>query len=838
MARSAKGVGLAVAWSGGEAVGGPCARVRPAGAPPVTTPPEPAPDPARAALAEERFCLAFEHAPTGMALVAPDGRWLRVNRALCEILGRDEAELLATSFQDVTHPEDLDADLALVADVLAGRRRAYVLEKRYLRADGSEVPILLSVSLVRDPEGRPLHFVSHVQDLTERKRESEARLERALDAAQMGSWDVDAATGKMRWDERHARLFGVEPGLFGEPYRAFLERVHPDDRAAVGATAVGALRAGGSWEQEFRAVWPDGTVRWILARGEATGGAGRPTRMVGMAVDVTERREAEAERARRHERERAVAERARRVQGVTVALSEALTVEQVTTVMGRHVRSALGAAGLVLSLVEGGDRLRVAWVEGYDESVYEAVGDLAVDAELPLAQVVKRRAPLFYDSPEAYLDGHPERAELLRLSGKRAWAFLPLVVSGRAVGSLGVGFSAERRFADEERALLATLAGACAQALERARLYEQERDTARALQRNLLPSRLPELSEASVAARYRPSGDGAEAGGDWYEVLALPGGGVGVAIGDVAGHGTRAAAVMGHLRNALRAYAVEGHPPAGVVERANRFLTALEPGEMATCCYLEFHPQDGTATVVRAGHPLPLLVQPGRAAVLVDVGGGLPFGVDAGAAYAETTVLLPPGARLVLYTDGLVESAALPLTEGLDRLVAAASACAGAGSEALADHLLSVLGAGEACDDVALLVLRYEPASVAPEHHVRRRLPPDPASPGAARRFAADVLAQWGGDELADTVALLVSELVTNAVLHTAADVELCLCLELELLRVEVVDESGRPPERREADDEATSGRGLFIVDALADAWGVEPRGAGKAVWFELARTP
>jgi anti-sigma regulatory factor (Ser/Thr protein kinase) len=310
-------------------------------------------------------------------------------------------------------------------------------------------------------------------------------------------------------------------------------------------------------------------------------------------------------------------------------------------------------------------------------------------------------------------------------------------------------------------------------------------------------------------------------------------------IGDVSGHNLQAAVVMGQLRNALRAYATEGHSPTAVVERVNRLLVVAEPEHMATCCYLEFDPRDGFATIVSAGHPPPLLVGTDGTAELLDVDANLPLGVDPEIGYAKATMLLDPGATLVLYTDSLVESPNLPLHHGLNRLVAAATAAPAVTVESLADRLLACDRGEHASDDVALLALQYrpKPAATRGEAQARHRLPADPTSPRRARGFVADILARWDGKELLDTATLLVTELVTNAVLHTDTDLEVGVRLGADRLYVEVVDQSDLRPSPRPADQASLHGRGLLIVEALADAWGVVAREGGKAVWFEMTRT-
>ena len=420
----------------------------------------------------------------------------------------------------------------------------------------------------------------------------------------------------------------------------------------------------------------------------------------------------------------------------------------------------------------------------------------------------------------------------------RSYLAVPVISrTGEVLGGLFFGHERAGVFDENDERLIAGIASHAAIAVDNARQFGREQQVAEALQRSLLPRRLPDLEGVSTAARYQPASSDVEVGGDWYDVIPLPGGSVAAVIGDVAGHSVHAAAVMGQVRNALRAYALEGHSPAVVMERVNRFLAVVEPAEMVTCCYVELSQEQGTATIVRAGHPPPVLALPGEGAWLLDVEGGLPLGVDEETSYVESTVLLEQGATVVLYTDGLIERSDLPVDVGLDRLRDAIERAAWRDVDTMAgETMAATVGDTATPDDAAVLVLRvHEVAMPQVVRDVSRRLPADPASAAAARRFVADVLGEWEVPELLDTVLLLTSELVTNAVLYTADDVELRLAMIDGRVRVEVVDSSGERPVRlRSADPSATSGRGLLLVEAMADRWGVDVHGVGKAVWFEL----
>ncbi len=312
------------------------------------------------------------------------------------------------------------------------------------------------------------------------------------------------------------------------------------------------------------------------------------------------------------------------------------------------------------------------------------------------------------------------------------------------LGALLVGnrLGAAGSFGAVDLKLLETLVSQIGVALENGRLAqtltetahraERERQNALVLQRGILPPPLPRVPGVDVAVRYRPGTAGMEVGGDWYDVIPLPGGDVGIAIGDVVGHDLEAAARMGQARSALRAYATEGHGPAAVMSRLNRLLAQTDAEFLGTCCYLQLSPSRGTVTVVDAGHPPPLLVDPSGRGQALDLDPHLPLGVDQGTAFRETVLELPRGATLALFTDGLVESRSVPLEEGLARLLDVPAATARGDLETLAERFITLARAGE-CegeDDLTLVLLRYEGAaaapSAAPSH--RREAVPVPAA--------------------------------------------------------------------------------------------------------------
>ena len=254
-------------------------------------------------LSEERFRSAFDHAAVGMALVGLDGRWLQVNESLCRLLRLSREELLRKTFQDVTHPDDLEADLAFERQLLAGEIHSYQMEKRYFDRDGGVVWVLLSVSLVRAEDGSPGYFISQIQDITERRtaqlalERSTAQLAEAQQLAQLGSWERHA-NGALSWSDEMYRIFGLDESTDTLDEARIMQCVHPDDRAGALEAAHAASDAGRPILLEYRVLLPDGEIRWVQARGQTVFEAGVAVGRRGTVQDITARKEAEADRDR------------------------------------------------------------------------------------------------------------------------------------------------------------------------------------------------------------------------------------------------------------------------------------------------------------------------------------------------------------------------------------------------------------------------------------------------------------------------------------------------------------------------------------------------------------
>ncbi|MFF3885821.1 SpoIIE family protein phosphatase, partial [Streptomyces sp. NPDC001914] len=365
-------------------------------------------------------------------------------------------------------------------------------------------------------------------------------------------------------------------------------------------------------------------------------------------------------------------------------------------------------------------------------------------------------------------------------------------------------------------------------------LYEQQRHIALTLQRSLMgtPPAIPGLTTAS---RYRPATQGAGVGGDWFDLIPLGAGRVGVLIGDVMGRGLDAAAVMGQLRSAAHALAKTGMQPRQLMQALEAVVGDLDvPDQLVTCCYLVISADAGEVTVCSAGHLPTLVATPGAGARTLHAPVNAPLGVG-GILYEQATSVIPPGATLVLYTDGLIET---PGTDIEDQLTELTTTLADLFTDApdlekAADHVLSALlpDTNGHNDDVTLLLTRLPDGPLAT---VNTDLAAVPESVPEGRAFLSKALTAWDCAPAADDARLLLSEILTNAVQHAQGPISLHLCRSATDLTVEVSDRSPHLPQPRTAGEDEESGRGLILVRTLADNWGVRPTDAGKTTWFTL----
>ncbi|MFJ4783969.1 SpoIIE family protein phosphatase [Streptomyces sp. NPDC088794] len=460
----------------------------------------------------------------------------------------------------------------------------------------------------------------------------------------------------------------------------------------------------------------------------------------------------------------------------------------------------------------------------------------------PLAEVLRAVRPVFTDTPAAHAalpellgdgDEFPvpagQRAILAPLRGRRRVTGAALFVRGAEQPS----------YEHDDLLVAAQLATHTALAIDKAVLYGREAFIADELQRTMLPQTLPTSAGVRLAFRYLPAAETARVGGDWYDAIPLPGSRIALVIGDVMGHSMTSAAVMGQLRTTVQTLAGLDLPPQEILHHLNEQTQRMGTDRMATCLYAVYDPISHRLTIANAGHPPPLLLHPDGHTEVLQVPPGAPIGVG-GVDFETVELEAPAGATLLFYTDGLVESRLRDVVTGIEQLREKLSAAAQATGpdrqpslEALCDEALTMPGAGDRDDDIAMLAARFD--GIAANDVAYWLLEPENTAPARARRLTRRTLARWGMEELSDSVELLVSEVVTNAVRYTTRPITLRL-LRTDVLRCEVGDDVPQLPRLRQAGSTDENGRGLYLVNRLARRWGATRLNTGKIVWFEFPR--
>ncbi len=489
-------------------------------------------------------------------------------------------------------------------------------------------------------------------------------------------------------------------------------------------------------------------------------------------------------------------------------------------------------------------RLAAAPFRREGAEIFPVGGTVSYQPGTPLAQALATgRSRTLHEVDAALAEricaGLGEQAAAV-LVGK-SLLIVPLVARGAVLGlAVFVRDPSRRPFSPGEGVLGEELAARAALCIDNARLYSHERQTALMLQRSLLPDDSGDHAGIDIAHRYLPASDLTGVGGDWYDVIALGGGRVALVVGDVMGHGVRAAAVMGQLRTATRTLASLDLQPAEVLHHLDELMEhlggSLSTTHFATCIVAVYDPTERSVRIARAGHLPPLAVWPDGRTEQLELPPGVPLGVG-GHVFESRDIPLPDGSLLILCTDGLVESRApgRDIDDGLRELADAVKDPTMA-LEAIADGLISGLrGDDRTLDDAALLVARVRgiPSSSTAEWTVA----PEPPAVAQSRRTVRATLGGWGLSRLGETAELLTSELVTNALLYTEGPISVRLMRDRTLL-CEVYDGSEAVPRLRVATEDDDGGRGLHLVKELSNRWGTRRTTTGKTVWFELRLDP
>jgi anti-sigma regulatory factor (Ser/Thr protein kinase) len=491
-------------------------------------------------------------------------------------------------------------------------------------------------------------------------------------------------------------------------------------------------------------------------------------------------------------------------------------------------------------------------LDGVPEAVTRPGGVSSYPADSPLAECLETGRTVGCSGPDniaQWANMNAARTASVIRHQFKSMMLVPIRARGTTLG-IAV-FTRHQRpepFADDDRLLAEEIVARAAVCLDNARRYSNEHATVLALQRSLLQQRQPEQSAVEVATRYLPTHSGAAVGGDWFDVIRLSGCRVGLVVGDVAGHGIRAAATMGRLRTAVQTLADVDLEPEELLTRLDDVVARLAAEQelsadavadlSATCLYVVYDPVSRRCTMARAGHPVPAVLTPGGAVDFVDLPAGPPLGLG-GLPFEEAEVELPEGSLLVLYTDGLIESRQRDIDTGLNTMRKVLSdlqlrpdgpdhAVPSPGT--VCDSLVSALLPEQTGDDAALLVARTR--ALPAERIACWDLPADPAVVAEARARAVRQLAAWGLEDISFTTELLVSELVTNAIRHAHQPIQLRMILD-SALNCEVFDGSSSAPQLRRADRYDEGGRGLMLVAQMAERWGTRHTSTGKVIWAQ-----
>ncbi|MFC8245150.1 SpoIIE family protein phosphatase [Streptomyces chartreusis] len=667
---------------------------------------------------------------------------------------------------------------------------------------------------------------------------------------------IDPDLRVRRANQRFASLFGGRPDDHrGKDVHDYLSRPEAE---RVSATLRRVLESGDSiTDMHVTGFLPGSDERrhWSVNLYRVHSGSGRPIGIAWLGIDITARRAAAREAAAARRNLALLNEAGARIGN---SLDLETTARELLDVVVPGFCD-LATVDLYQGLLAG-DEAPPGLADGSAELRRVAFASAVSDAPFvgggaPVAVGAVHHYPFNSPCADALRAARPQHVPGEEGGLVQSTLAVPMVAHDTVVGLAQFARTkGSEPFGDRDRDLAVELAARAAVCIDNARLYRREHERALILQRSLLPPGDPVASGLDIACRYLPGDSSSdrpsEVGGDWFDVIELPGHRTALVVGDVMGRGLRAAVAMGELRSAVRTLALLDLEPAevlsaldeiarglgapGGVQQATR--AARRPREadlsevyLATCVYAVYDSVTRRCTFANAGHLPPVLVEPGEAALMLDVPPGMPLGVG-GEPFEEVEVELPEGALLALYTDGLVESRDHPLDEGLQAFVGALTDPSQP-LEDVCDHVLNTLDTHHGEDDIALLMARVQglPADSVGDW----TLPREPRSVGRAREYARGRLLSWDLEPLVDTTELLVSELVTNALRYGEGEIRLRLLLDRTLV-CEVWDSGLVQPRRRRARDTDEGGRGLQLVGLLSAAWGSRRTPRGKTVWFEL----
>ncbi|MFC3999143.1 SpoIIE family protein phosphatase [Nocardiopsis sediminis] len=667
----------------------------------------------------------LKEAPIGFAFLDSHSRFQRINRTLAAVYGRTEDECRGRTPAELLGCDDAAAHEAAIAAVLGGetvvsggrlvslptscpQSAHWVVSWFPARGDGADGVALIAIDLSD----------RHTAEVALRR--SEERYRSLLAATNQIVWAA-GADGSVSEDCPEWRAI---TGQTTEQYLGlgWLAAAHPDDQELVTRSWTDAVADRTAFDEVFRVRTQSGDFRYYRSRAVPIMRGDELVEWVGAHTDVTTQHEADDMRQRLTQQLGEAALRTVRLQKATSDLAEALTVDEVVQAMWEIGQSAVGADRTALGELDRERlRLRMLGDDGGSGVPGAQPAESGLDFPSSMSMAVRERKPFIAGSPfelRALLDDDPQVVTFLKHTDEQAWVALPLLSAGLPIGALRFSFASPRDISDEEKVFLEALAGQCALALERAKLFEREHRTAESLQKSLLPEDLPEVKGIRMRAFYRSGTQNVQVGGDWYDAFPLPDGRVAGVLGDVMGKGIKAATGMSRVRNALRALAFSMPEPADVLTGLDRMFDATEGADqVTTLVYFVLDPETGQVDLSNAGHLPPLVVSENAAPWLLETDPDTPLGVRSERGHHKFFV--QPGNTVVLYSDGLVENRKRAVASGLDELVTVASQ---ASPEVVGDpqHMLkylvgSMLKGYEQDDDVTLLAVHLPVTEAAPE---------------------------------------------------------------------------------------------------------------------------
>ncbi|MEV4785543.1 SpoIIE family protein phosphatase [Streptomyces tuirus] len=758
-------------------------------------------------------------------------------------------------------PRHRERGMRKMAEILDGREWTGVVPFRMPRGVkgecGNEGLAEVYVMPTRTEEGEKAAVCIVVDVRTLRSIETDLAASQAIfSQSPFGFLLIDPDLRVRRVNQRFASIFGGTPDdHHGKGVHDYLQR---GEAERVAATLRRVLETGSSiTDMHVTGFVPGSDERrhWSVNLYRVHSGSGRPIGIAWLGIDITARRAAAREAAAARRNLALLNEAGARIGN---SLDLETTARQLLDVVVPGFcdlatvdlyQGLLAGDETPPGLADGSAELRrVAFASAVSDAPFTGTG-------VPVAVGAVHHYPFNSPCADALRTARPQTVPGEDGGLVQSTLAVPMVAHDTVVGLAQFARTkGSEPFGDRDRDLAVELAARAAVCIDNARLYRREHERALILQRSLLPPGDPEASGLDIACRYLPgnvnTGRPSEVGGDWFDVIELPGHRTALVVGDVMGRGLRAAVAMGELRTAVRTLAQLDLEPAEVLSQLDEIARGLgapggvqqatraarRPREadlsevyLATCVYAVYDSVTRRCTFANAGHLPPVLVEPGEQALMLDVPPGMPLGVG-GEPFEEVEVELPEGALLALYTDGLVESRDHPLDEGLQAFVNALADPAQP-LEDVCDHVLNTLDTHHGEDDIALLMARVQ--GLPTESVGDWTLPREPRSVGRAREYARAQLLAWDMEPLVDTTELLVSELVTNALRYGEGEIRLRLLLDRTLV-CEVWDSGLVQPRRRRARDTDEGGRGLQLVGLLSAAWGSRRTPRGKTVWFEL----